>query len=650
MKMRATSLRIFLKVILLNITILYSSYLFSAVHLIAESGQPAAGFTSEYTYRNLINPVIGSSGHVAFTGDATVAGNGGPGPIAVWSGLPGQLELIIKEYDSLPGFPYPNVSFHEKLVFFSRVSTIVVTESGHVGFLAKLQEIGIVGGQSTVGSFGLVTYVSGKIYGILRNGDQAPGFSQEYYIRGITNFAFTDAGMVIQAVVGNRNNNQDERMGIWFWNFETLKLIPSPLANCDYIFLPSAISSVNINQSGEVAFSSGLGGALCPSETFGIFKWDQEKTQMILANGDPVPGMADTTFHLDLDSRGLNIFAININMLSFNDQGEISFPAILRNAANGFAKKSLWVADSSDAIKLQLLEGEFLAEDMNSTFSLPFAETSFPLIGSNGSSIVPVKTDSSIAILTGAPRLSQPYANINEAGVSQLSVVLQLADQPPGFGDAWFFSSFSSIAMNKAGQFALSGAVVDANNASTDALGSPASQKYGIWRGTSKSDLELVAYDGMPVSVDGKEVSFDFALGYINNGTGGVAAFSESQILHSSTEGGRATQLNDHGQIVFGGFLDAAGEDFRRGIFLAEGKNNQEERIFALAEQVFPDLFSPANVINQTAEGFLFRFYPATNTYLGIKNKTVFVAGERFGSGIIEIGSLENVIVFLEAQ
>lgn len=649
MKMSATSLRIFLKVILLNVTILCSSYLFSAVHLIAESGQPAAGFTSEYTYRNLMNPVIGSSGHVAFTGNATVAGNGGP--IAVWTGLPGQLELIIKEYDSLPGFPYPNVSFHEKLVFFSRVSTIVVTGSGHVGFLAKLQESGIVGGQSTFGSFGLVTYVSGKIYGILRNGDQAPGFSQEYYIRGITNFAFTDAGMVIQAVVGNRNNNQDERMGIWFWNFETLELIPSPLANCDYIFLPSAISSVNINQSGEVAFSSGLGGALCPFETFGIFKWDQEKTRIILANGDPVPGMADTTFHLDLDARGINIFADIVNILSFNDQGEISFPAVLRNAANGSAKKSLWIADSSDAIKLLLLEGEFLAEDVNNTFLLPFTETSLPLIGSNGSSIVPVKTDSSVAILTGAPRPSQPYANINEAGVSQLSTVLQLADQPPGFGDTWFFSAFSSIAMNKAGQFALSGAVVDANNTSMDAWGSPASQKYGIWSGTSKSDLELVAYDGMPVFVDGKEVSFDFARSHFNNGTSaGITTVSESQVIHSSTEGGRATQLNDHGQIVFGGFLDAAGEDFRRGIFLAEGKNNQEKRVFELAEQVFPDLFSPANGINQTAEGFLFRFYPATNTYLGIRNKTVFVAGERFGSGIIEVGSLENVIVFLEAQ
>ncbi|SDY94109.1 choice-of-anchor tandem repeat NxxGxxAF-containing protein [Nitrosomonas sp. Nm33] len=648
--MRATSCRIILKIILLNVTILCSSYLFSAVHLIAESGQPAAGFTSEYTYRDLINPVIGSSGHVAFTGDATVAGNGGRGPIAVWSGLPGQLELIIKEYDSLPGFPYPNVSFDEKLVFFSRVSTIVVTESGHVGFLAKLQEFGIVGGQSTFGSFGLVTYVSGKIYGILRNGDQAPGFSQEYYIGGITNFAFTDAGMVIQAVVGNRNNNQSERMGIWFWNFETLELIPSPLANCDYIFLPNAISSVNINQSGEIAFSSGLGGALCPSETFGIFKWDQEKTQMILTSGDPVPGMADTTFHLDLDSRGLNIFAINVNILSFNDQGEISFPAILRNAANGSAKESLWIADSSGAIRLLLLEGEFLAEDVNSTFLLPFTETSLPLMGSNGSSIAPVKIGHSLAILAGTPRLSQPYVNINEGGVSQLSSILQLADQPPGFGDTWFFSSFSSIAMNKAGQFALSGAVVDANDASTDALGSPASQKYGIWRGTSKSDLELVAYDGMPVSVDGKEVSFDFAIGRSTNGTGGVATFSESQILHSSTEGGHATQLNDSGQIVFGGFLDAASGDFRRGIFLAEGKNNQEERIFALAEQVFPDLFSPENGVNQTAEGFLFRFYPATNTYLGIKNKTVFVAGERFGSGIIEVGPVENVIAFLEAQ
>jgi hypothetical protein len=264
---------------------------------------------------------------------------------------------------------------------------------------------------------------------------------------------------------------------------------------------------------------------------------------------------------------------------------------------------------------------------------------------------VPVKTDSSVAILTGAPRPSQPYANINEAGVSQLSTVLQLADQPPGFGDTWFFSAFSSIAMNKAGQFALSGAVVDADDTSIDVYGSPSSRKFGSWRGTSKSDLELVAYDGMPFFVKGEEMGLYFLIQRFVNGTAGsVITFSESQILHSSTEGGRATQLNDSGQIVFGGSFEAPGGDFRRGIFLAEGKNNQEERVFALAEQVFPDLFSPANGVNQTAEGFLFRFYPATNTYLGIKNKTVFVAGERFGSGIIEVGPLESVIVFLEAQ
>lgn len=651
MKMRATSLRISLKVILLNITILYSSYLFPAVHLIAESGQSAAGFTSEYTYNNLMTPVIGSSGHVAFTGDAI----GRNKLNAVWSGLPGQLKVIIKENDSVPGFP-DNVFFSSALstntigsrIFAMQAERIIVTESGHVGFIAELKEFGAI---SQDYPFGVVAYVGGKIYGILRNGDHAPGFSQEYSIRGITNLAFTDAGMVIQAVVADRNSNQSERMGIWFWNFETLELIPSPVANCSYILLPTAISSVNINQSGKVAFSSGLGGALCPSETFGIFKWDQKKTQMILAGGDPVPGMADTTFHLDLDNRGLNIFAINANILSFNDQGEISFPAVLRNAANSSAKKSLWVADSSGAIKLLSLEGEFLAEDVNNTFLLPFTEASLPLIGSNGSSIVPVKTDSSVAILTGAPRPSQPYANINEAGVSQLSTVLQLADQPPGFGDTWFFSAFSSIAMNKAGQFALSGAVVDADDTSIDVYGSPSSRKFGIWRGTSKSDLELVAYDGMPFFVKGEEMGLYFLIQRFVNGTAGSAiTFSESQILHSSTEGGRATQLNDSGQIVFGGSFEAPGGDIRRGIFLAEGKNNQEERVFALAEQVFPDLFSPANGVNQTAEGFLFRFYPATNTYLGIKNKTVFVAGERFGSGIIEVGPLESVIVFLEAQ
>lgn len=76
---------------------------------------------------------------------------------------------------------------------------------------------------------------------------------------------------------------------------------------------------------------------------------------------------------------------------------------------------------------------------------------------------------------------------------------------------------------------------------------------------------------------------------------------------------------------------------------------NKEQKIFTFAEQLFPQYFSPANVDDQLFEGFVYRHYPTTNAYIGIKNEEVFVLGDAFGPGIRRIDTIENTLQLLES-
>ncbi|HNB02381.1 MAG TPA: hypothetical protein PLK61_11300 [Nitrosomonas sp.] len=83
------------------------------------------------------------------------------------------------------------------------------------------------------------------------------------------------------------------------------------------------------------------------------------------------------------------------------------------------------------------------------------------------------------------------------------------------------------------------------------------------------------------------------------------------------------------------------------GVFLITD-DTKEQKIFNLAEQLFPEYFSPANVDDQLLEGFVYRYYPDTKTYIGIKNGAVFVLGDVFGSGPQRIDTIENTLRLLE--
>lgn len=108
---------------------------------------------------------------------------------------------------------------------------------------------------------------------------------------------------------------------------------------------------------------------------------------------------------------------------------------------------------------------------------------------------------------------------------------------------------------------------------------------------------------------------------------------------------GTPSQFSDTGDFVFAGEVDGS---FRSILLIPN--DQREQRIFTLAEQLFPQFFAPANAEDRLLEGFEYRFYSGTNAYIGIKDEEVFVLGVSFGAGITRIGTVDETLALLESM
>ncbi len=82
---------------------------------------------------------------------------------------------------------------------------------------------------------------------------------------------------------------------------------------------------------------------------------------------------------------------------------------------------------------------------------------------------------------------------------------------------------------------------------------------------------------------------------------------------------------------------------FLPGFLLAE-EPGDSNRLFDFAELHYAGYFSPAGRETMSLQGYLVRYYPETNTYLGTREGRVYVHGEQFGVGIIEVGRISDFI------
>lgn len=222
------------------------------------------------------------------------------------------------------------------------------------------------------------------------------------------------------------------------------------------------------------------------------------------------------------------------------------------------------------------------------------------------------------SLLIGKPRESQPYNSLNETGKTQLTETAAAGSQPRGFDSDWRFSISQGV-FGEAEQFVLLGVGHHPTHQN--------SALKGLWRSDKNRELRLVAKVGMQIPVNGEERLLHGIL-----------------VAHSlSAPRYRSKWVSRKNEIIFYGSLDEGGS----GIFLLTN-DSKEQAIFNLAEQLYPQFFSPANVDDQLLEGFVYRYYPTTNTYIGIKNGEVFVLGDAFGSSVQRIGTIENTLQFLK--
>lgn len=560
----------------------FSAQLWADAQVVAKTGSPAAGLPS-HTYSDLGEPVMGPSGHVAFAGSAY---DGHTHTKAVWAGLPGQLEMIIQENDTITGFP-GNVLFSD----VAPSSTFLISRSGAVAFLARLK------GAST--GEAVLVHVNGVTRGIMKAGDPAPGFPPGTITLNVFPLAISDAGLVF----GNSTTK-----ALWFWDFEKIERISTSIGECNYLFS----DSISINQTGSVVFHALHNEKNENCSLGGFLKWRNGTTELLVTDGDPVPGMPGAVFGVSLAAPQPKI----------NDRDDVIFTATLIQGGLP-AKSSVWIKSGLNDPKLLVLGGEVRQdkpEQVILAFPASFLDFNF---GNHGYSMLPVLMSGGLTLLAGKPRALQPYGSLSETGISQLATIAQRNDQPPGLESSWFYLDFSKRAINNAEQYVFAGS---ASSALENRLIS------AIWRGNGGDRPRLAVKEGMKLPVDGVEHIL------------GIMSFPTRDNRTFSTAGGQSTWFSDNGEIVFRGTLDN-----NLAIVLIPD-DSKEQKIFTLAEQLLPQYFSPANVDNQLLEGFTYRYYPTTNTYIGIKNGEVFVLGGAFGPDVQRIDTVDNTLQFLESM
>jgi hypothetical protein len=73
------------------------------------------------------------------------------------------------------------------------------------------------------------------------------------------------------------------------------------------------------------------------------------------------------------------------------------------------------------------------------------------------------------------------------------------------------------------------------------------------------------------------------------------------------------------------------------------GPNATSDRLFNFGERFYPDFFA-GHPVSATGFGYYYRYYPATQTYLGSQDGQLYVLGPACGPAVVPLGPLSDWI------
>ena len=141
------------------------------------------------------------------------------------------------------------------------------------------------------------------------------------------------------------------------------------------------------------------------------------------------------------------------------------------------------------------------------------------------------------------------------------------------------------------------------------------------------------------------EISYDTVVGA--KGTFGEVNVEQGDINHwvGQFRGDRInteTVCGDSGSG--GGNNDSSNAGNGSGLTLSQDAMD----VFSIAEQLYPNIFSNGSELREYL-GYIYRYFPVSGVYVGIKDGHVFLKGGMYGKDILDKGSITSVLGILDA-
>ncbi len=178
------------------------------VALVAREGDAAPGTTVVFgsLAGSTIAPAFNSAGRTAFNGILTGLGVTTANDRGIWTGTPGNLSLLVREGDAVPGTPLGST-------VASLGSTVALNSSGQHLFFANLIGTGITSANDSI----LLGGTPGSLHKIFAEGDAVPGLTNGTLFGPVNSqFALNDAGnIVFLCSLTGTGVTADNDLGLW---------------------------------------------------------------------------------------------------------------------------------------------------------------------------------------------------------------------------------------------------------------------------------------------------------------------------------------------------------------------------------------------------------------------------------------------------
>lgn len=123
-----------------------------------------------------------------------------------------------------------------------------------------------------------------------------------------------------------------------------------------------------------------------------------------------------------------------------------------------------------------------------------------------------------------------------------------------------------------------------------------------------------------------------------------TATYSDWAFCGATNAGGTKPSGTSGGWAVAGSIYAAPG-----GIVEKIRDVSQAERVFAWAEQAYSPFLQSPGALTRIADGYYYRYYAATNAYVGVKNGDVHYMGPASGNRIVRMGTLAEFVAQAQA-